>query len=162
MADSLLMATSWIERDENAGVLRYFAKASPTGEVDVSRPPPNVDRWRLGTHPDVVDWLWDSLNGVLPADARYLVVGGPALVEPASGIVLAVGLGTEYAVRLEAPQYTEARAAGFEVVHHFRTLDVILDLAQTLGPRWVFGRFDAREPDWLAASYRAASHAARG
>lgn len=161
MADSHLVATSWIERDENTGVLLYLTRASPTGAVDVVRPLPEVDRWRLGTHPDVVDWLWDSLNGVLPADARYLVVGGPALVEPASGIVLALGLGTEYALRLEAPQHTEALAAGLEVVHHFRSLDVILDLAETFGPQWVFGRFDAREPEWLVAAYHAASQETR-
>jgi hypothetical protein len=145
--------TSWAEREENLGVLRYFGQASVTGEVTLHRPPPDVDTWRLGTHPDVVDRLWDDLNGALPEDSRFLITGGPALVEPMSGIVLAVGLGTAYGLRLTAQDYDAARADGFAVVNTYRTVNVTLDLAATFGPRWVFGRVDARELEWIAKSF---------
>lgn len=143
-------------------MLRYLARAAPDGVVSAARPPPDVDRWRLGTHPDVVDWLWDNVNGALPTDARYLLLGGPALVEVGSGIVLALGLGTEYALRLELADFKQALAAGLEVVHSYRSVDVTLDLAATFGPGWVFGRFDGREPGWVSAAHAASSRMVGG
>ena len=38
-----------------------------------------------GSHPDVVERVWDQLGASLPTDCRCLVYGTPALVDPASG-----------------------------------------------------------------------------
>ncbi len=144
---------SLLDRPENAGALAYLAHGRPADEADSGPPIPDVDRWHLGTHPDIVERLWDVLNGALPADARRLVYDGPALVHP-SGVLLGAGVGTQYVLRLRPPHHLLAIAAGAEVVHHFRTVDTTLDLAAIFGPDWVFGRFDEREPDWLLDSYR--------
>jgi hypothetical protein len=137
---------------ENAGVLRYLAQGADPGAVVVEAPPAEVNRWRLGAHPDVVDWLWDELNAAIPGDGRRLVAATAALVDPASGLIVAIALGTQYAIRLAGDALAEAEAAGFTSVHHFRTVDRTLDLAATYGPGWVFGKMDAREKDWLARS----------
>jgi hypothetical protein len=142
-----------LDQAANAGALRYLAHGRPADEADARLPTPEVDRWHLGTHPDIVERLWDVLNAVLPADARRLVYDGPALVHP-SGVLLAAGVGTQYVLRLLAPARGLAIQAGAEVVHHFRTVDTTLDLAATFGPEWVFGRYDEREPSWLLDSYR--------
>ena len=104
-----------------------------------------------------MDWLWDTLNGALPADCRWLVFDGPALVHPASGMILAAGIGTQYALRLLAEHVATAVAGGSEQVHVFRTVGTTLDLTATFGADWVFGSQDDREPAWLRVSYDASA-----
>jgi len=146
------MATR-LDRPENAGPLQYLAHGRAASEATFGPPPSDVDRWHLGTHPDVVDRLWDTLNGELPSDGRWLVFDGPALVQPASGVILAAGIGTQYALRLLPEHAAAAIKAGAELVHEFRTVGTMLDLPATFGTGWVFGRFADEEGEWLRASY---------
>jgi hypothetical protein len=142
-----------VDRPENAGALAYLAHGRSASEAGFGPPPPDVDRHHLGTHPLIVERLWGELNGALPSDARWLVFDGPALVHP-SGTILAAGIGTQYALRLLPDDLAAAVDAGAELQHSFRTVGTTLDLPQTFGPDWCFGRYDAREADWLSASYR--------
>ena len=144
---------SLIDRPENAGALAYLAHGRPVSDATFGPPSAEVDPHHLGTHPSVVTQLWDVLNRALPADARWLVFDGPALVHP-DGAILAAGIGTQYALRLLPADLGLAVAAGAELVHHFRTVGTTLDLPAIFGPEWVFGRFDDREPGWLLASFR--------
>jgi hypothetical protein len=141
----------------NAGVLRYLADGDDPAAVSIRRPGPDTDPWRLGAHPDVVEHLWTRLNAMLPADARFLVAGGAALAHPGSGAILALALGTQYAVRLSGQGLAAALQRGHETTHEFRSVGRRLDLTATFGPGWVFGRFDPDEPTWLVESYRDAS-----
>ena len=143
---------SLLDRAENAGALRYLAHGRPASEATFGPPPADVDSRHLGTHPTVVDRVWGVLNEALPADARWLVFDGPALVHP-SGTILAAAIGTQYALRLLPVDLAAAIAAGGELVHQFRTVGTTLDLPAAFGPDWVFGRFDDRERGWLLATY---------
>jgi hypothetical protein len=140
-----------LDRPENAGVLRYLGPGRGLEHLPVGESADGADRLHLGTHPLVVARLWDVLNAQLPGDGRCVVYGSPALVEPISGIVLAVGIGTQYALRLRPTDLSLAVAAGAEVVHTFRTTGGTLDLAAAFGADWVFGTDDPHEPRWLAA-----------
>lgn len=142
------------DRPENAGVLAYLGPGRGLAHLPVGQPPEGVDRWHLGTHPDVVERLWDVLDAALPESGRCVMYGSPALVHPASGVVVAVGIGTQYALRLLPDDRASAIEAGAEVVHTFQTSGGTLDLAAAFGPDWVFGAFDDREPAWLAAAGR--------
>jgi hypothetical protein len=144
-----------LDRPENVGVLDYLGRGRGLQDLPVGQTPEEVDRWHLGTHPRIVERLWDALDAALPGSGRCVIYGGPALVHPASGVVLAVGIGTQYALRLLPPDRVLAIDAGAEVVHTFQTSGGRLDLAATFGPDWAFGSFDAREPGWLVASYAA-------
>jgi hypothetical protein len=152
---------SLLDRAENANALRYLAHGRSDAEGLFGPPPADLDRRHLGTHPTVVDRLWEELNRGLPADARWLVFDGPALVHP-GGTILAAAMGTQYALRLLPDDRAAAIAAGAEVVHHFQTVDTTLDLPATFGPEWVFGLWDDREPDWIRASYDAIDPARAG
>ena len=136
------------EHPENDGVLRYLGGGDPAA-VMVERPPDDVDTWRLGAHPDLVEQLWTRLNAALPADCRFLVADTAALVEPESGLILAVALGTQYALRLTGEGLASALESGYETRHEFRTVGRTLDLAATFGAGWVFGGHDPREGEWL-------------
>ncbi|HET6381397.1 MAG TPA: hypothetical protein VFH63_10280 [candidate division Zixibacteria bacterium] len=136
----------------NAGVLRYLGSGEPH-TVAVERPTPDTDTWHLGAHPDVVERLWVHLNGALPQDCRILLAGGAALAHPAMGLILALALGTQYAIRLTGTGLAEARRHGYATTHAFRTVNRTLDLHQAFGPGWVFGRHEPIEADWLRESY---------
>ena len=146
---------SLLDRTENRGALAYLAHGRSASKAFFGPPPADIDRRHLGANPAVVDRVWDVLNAALPADARWLVFDGPSLVHPASGIMLAAVIGTQYALRLQPDDLATSVAAGAELVHVFRTVGTALDLPATFGPDWVFGRFDEREPAWLRASYEA-------
>jgi hypothetical protein len=134
-------------RPENAGVMRYLARGGSSAEPDPH--PDEADRYHLGTHPDIVAHLWDTLAAAFDGDARAVVRATPALVDPATGVVVAVGIGTTYALRLTAED-----AAGSDTVHHYRTVGRTVDLAAEFGPGWVFG---ARRDDETACLRRTAA-----
>jgi hypothetical protein len=108
----------------------------------------------LGSHPEITEYLWESLAPGLSAECRALVHGTPALVSPEKGIVFAAALGTEYGLRLPLEEFALARAAGAELVHDYRTAGVTLDLPDRFGAHWIFGNFDPREPEWCSAALR--------
>ncbi len=76
--------------------LKSFAKGSVDKEPVQSIDPKCDYYWGSGTHPDVLERLWNQIGKKLPVDSRAVVFGNPALVHPDSGIVLAFALGTEY------------------------------------------------------------------
>lgn len=136
-------------RAKNDGVLRYLGQGLEPGQVVVAPVPDDIDRWHLGAHPDVVDRVWDQLGSHLPAEARVLIGGGAGLLDLGSGLILAVALGTQYALRLTGEGLVAATDAGYETVHTFHAVERTLDLTATFGSGWVFGGWDKREPTWL-------------
>ncbi len=142
---------------DNRGVLAYLQRPRNGPHPPLSAPPSAFadPYYELGTHPDVVEQLWDRLGTALPADSRCVVAGTPGLVDPASGFVLAVGLGTGYALRFAPADFHAALAEGATTTHHYRSVDLLLDIS-TWGPGWVYGSWAAPEAERLA---RAAAHA---
>lgn len=145
------------EVPENHGVLHYVGEGLDPADVPTAVPSDDVDRLHLGAHPDVVERLWDQLATGPPPSLPYLVAGGPALLDPQTGVIVGIALGTQYALRLAGRSLDDALAAGLETVHTFRSIDRTLDLGATFGPGWVFGGWDRREAAWLAESRAAAN-----
>lgn len=140
---------------ENDGVLRYLGQGADPREIDIERPTDATDRWHLGAHPDIVERLWSELAARLAHDSRRLIAGGAALIDPETGVIVAVALGTTYAIRLTGESLTRARERGYVSVHEFSTVNRRLDLDTAFGPGWVFGRRDPDELRWLEQSYAA-------
>jgi hypothetical protein len=149
------------ENPLNRGVLSCLCReagASATRSIEwpASRP---ASSWQSGSHPEIVDHLWESLASLLPVDCRVVVCGKPVLVAPRHSVIFAVPLGTQYGLRLPPREFALAHAAGARVVHHYGTANVTLNLAEQFGPYWIFGTFDPREPDWCMAAYEFAEAA---
>ncbi len=70
----------------NSGVLAFIRSAR--GDHPAIAPPDSVaDPYSgQGSHPDVVERIWDELGKALPADCRCLVLGTPALVHPTAAV----------------------------------------------------------------------------
>ena len=152
----------------NRGIIAYLsadtrqkidarAQASP---ADITDP-----YYNLGTHPDIVERLWDDLGGVLPKNCRWVLYGAPVLVHHASGVVFGFAGGSlTYALRLPPAERALAIAAGADTIHHYPAYAELniaaskLDLAR-FGPEWVFGRWLKGEEDWCRAAFDAAGTA---
>lgn len=152
----------------NSGIVRYLeARARAPRAVSVARArasasPESLTNpyYGLGTHPDLVERLWDELAVRLPARCRWIVYGSPVLVHPSSGIIFAFAGGTHtYALRLPAKEREEALRAGAKRLHEYPAypeqgiVASIVDL-DDIGEEWVFGGWFEGEEDWCLAAYR--------
>jgi hypothetical protein len=80
------------EAPANRGVLDYFSDSgewrsqllAPAGALAASRA-------RFGSHPAIVEYLWDRIAPQFRTDCRAVVYGTPALVAPQRGLLFGVG-----------------------------------------------------------------------
>lgn len=140
------------EDPRNRNVLRYLASLDRRKD----RPallvgPDESEDVYMGTHPDATERLWTQLGGTLPQGTRAVVLGRPALVHPAPGLILAFASGTEYVLRIPSSCMEAALAAGCEPRMNWGGGE--WDLEQLLEPGWVFGGFHSAEKEWLAVAY---------
>ena len=155
-----------IERPENSKVIAsltrkgsYFALKSHDSPAFASWDcVPDPYSW-CGTHPDIVEYLWDKIGKALSADCRGLVYGTPALVQPKSGVIFALGNGTRYNLRLPGTLATMAIEGGAKTFVHWSTGDHT-DIQKEYGEDWVFGAFLPNELIWCKQVYEMFDYAA--
>ncbi len=104
-----------------------------------------------GSHPDVVERVWDVLGASLPKNGRALVYGAPALVHPL-GVVMALAYGTQYALRIPEASLAWAAKAGCKTEQTW-TGGGMTNIEDELGRGWVFGAWLEQEKAWLAQTY---------
>jgi hypothetical protein len=142
------------EDPANRRVIDFFARRNERGEP-LDEPAYYPPIGRLTTHPDVLDHVWKDLGSKIPADCKRFVNGIPCVVHDRSGIILAFGWGTAYAMRLPPPEFAEALRTKASAAQKWSGGSVT-DLSVELGPDWLFGRWGgAAEPGWVAAAYQA-------
>jgi hypothetical protein len=138
----------------NLGVIRYLERRKPprAQSPDVRAPgDPKHDYLGLGCHPDVVERVWKEIGRKLPQESRQVVLDTPALVHPPSGTLLAVAIGTSYAVRL--PSSVGASAVPRAKTEILWSNGTRLDLAHEFGGDWVAGSWSAAEEMWCVAKF---------
>lgn len=108
--------------------------------------------YESGSHPEIVERIWDKIGAALPSDCRGLVYGTPALVHPVSGAVLAIGVGTQYGLRLCEPGVSAARAAGAKMTVTWASGETT-DIGVECGSDWVFGYWSSEELVWCRQAY---------
>lgn len=146
-----------IEVPANLSLLRYFKSRA--------QQPAGADHTKIeGTHPDLVERLWQELGGLLPEDCHAIVYGTPVLMRPSSAIVFAFAGGSHtYALRLPADVRTEAMTAGAGRVHLYPAYPELGIAASSfsldeIGDEWVFGGWLKGEEQWVLAAYEYATN----
>jgi hypothetical protein len=154
----------------NAGILCFLKRRSETfygSSCPPSVSPKSIENPYdcLGTHPDLVQWLWDKITAKLPVCCSWVVYGAPVLVHPTTGVIFAFACGTgPYALRLPqsereelsaiAAKNAEGRADKFQLHGEQREKYLAqqtgrlwqyddgsgVDLME-LGDEWVFGHY---------------------
>jgi hypothetical protein len=136
----------------NEKVLVYLRGRLKTDEL-IATPESARDPYMgQGSHPDIVEHVWNKLGKALAADCRCLVYGTPALVQSTSGIILAFCIGTQYCVRLISSQMDEALKLGVKTSTTWsggKTTNAI----QTFGADWIFGNWKDQELQWCREVY---------
>src|SRR5262249_17078862 len=144
----------------NAGPIRYFERRNELQFPRCMRAAesPRDPYLHLGSHPDVVEYVWDQLGVSLPGNCRCIVFGTPALVAPTSGILLAQAFGTQYVLRVALQSMSETLARGAKTRMTWAGGQTT-DLAREYSDDWIFGCWAKEEPTWLRAVYDAVENA---
>jgi hypothetical protein len=108
--------------------------------------------FEAGSHPEIVGFMWERLSKKFPDASRCLVYGTPCVIQPVSGVILAVGMGTQYCLRILPESIEPAAAAGCTPTHSWGKGDAT-DLRDVFGPNWVFGSFGEESIEWFRAAY---------
>lgn len=139
----------------NEKVLEYIIRVNKQGNA------PAIAAWNSvanpyteqGSHPEVVERVWDVIGSSLPDDCRCLVYGTPALVHPKTGIIFAFCNGTSYCIRLTDELVEKAVKAGAKTYQKW-TYSGDMDTLRDLGTDWVFGWWLEGEVEWCNVVYR--------
>jgi hypothetical protein len=145
------------EHPVNARVLTLLRSRDPGTRLPPSAAPDEVTDpyYTLGTHPDLVERLWDKLGGILPVDCRWVVYGRPVLAHPQTGIIFGLASGTlVYALRLPELERAEAIANGSKRTHTYSNGSVLN--VEEIGDEWVLGSWLSSEAAYCLAAYRLA------
>jgi len=143
----------------NLGVLDYLSNLNAKHLPPCVSPDAVKDPYiSLGSHPDIVQRLWDTLAASLPHETRCIVFGTPALVVPRSGLVLAIGFGTQYGLRVPLDAVNAAVAAGAKTFMKW-SVGPSTDIQQLFGADWVFGWWLKEETEWCRRVFDSAEGA---
>ncbi|MBI3987471.1 MAG: hypothetical protein HY343_11155 [Lentisphaerae bacterium] len=135
----------------NRLVLRYLSRDAKKEAPALAAPGSVRDAYYgQGSHPDIVERVWDQIGKALPLKCRCLVYGTPALVHPNSGIVFAICNGTQYNLRLTPAALGEALQQGAKTVTRWSGGEE-MNAVEVLGPDWVFGLWSKDESRWCRA-----------
>ena len=107
-----------------------------------------------GSHPDIVERVWDVLGFAVPQECRAQARGTPVLAHPETGRVFAAAHGTAYALWLVPSDYEEATSAGLKTTMTWSGGNST-ELGDAAGEGWVWGAFHQREPEWVHHAYQA-------
>ncbi len=135
----------------NDPLLAYLA---PRGATADDREPhaDGRDYLEAGSHPDVVDRVWNQLGRPLPFECRRVVGGTPALVQPSTKVILAAALGTMYVMRLP-PSVLRAGIPPNVRTDAYYVDTKRLNVRERFGAAWIFGDFVPVELDWCARAF---------
>jgi hypothetical protein len=138
----------------NKKVLEYIVREKRQGNAPLIAMPDSVafPHMQQGSHPDIVERVWDVIGSSLPTDCRCLVYGTPALVHPKTGIILAFCNGTQYCIRLADQHVAEALKAGVPTYTKWSGSGD-MDTQRELGSNWVFGHWLDGEIEWCRTVY---------
>jgi len=139
-----------LNHPSNAGVIRSLCR---TKGVTASVVTPSVVRdpfLTCGSHPDIVERVWDQLGDSLSNASRCILCGTPVLVHHDTGLVLAACYGTQYCVRLPAAAMPAALKAGCQTSTRWSN-GTITKLSEEFGANWVFGCWAKDEVAWCRA-----------
>lgn len=115
---------------------------------------PRDPYFEQGSHPEMVDRVWNELGKELPCDCRAQANGTPVLAHPETDRIIALAYGTAYALWLTPEGFAAALEAGATTSRTWSGGSVT-DLAQDGGPGWLWGRWYDDEPSWLQRAYAA-------
>ncbi len=138
---------------ENQNVLKYLRRGKKALLPAITAASSVADPYLCqGSHPDIVQWVWDRLGATVPLDCRCLIYGTPGLVHNRTGIVIAICNGTRYNLRLTADDFQAAMSKGASTRIRWSAGEE-MDCLVELGKNWIFGGWFKEEEQWCRNTY---------
>lgn len=142
-----------IQHPLNQGVLKYLSREEKSQKPPIAEPDSVVDPYMgQGSHPDIVQRVWDELGANLPRKCRCLIYGTPSLIHDRAGIVIAICNGTQYNLRLIYDDFQAAIAKGASTRTRWSNGSEMNSLTE-LGDDWIFGGWFKEEIQWCRNTY---------
>jgi hypothetical protein len=141
-----------VNHPANAKVIRSLCQEKCGAVSIVAQDRVDDPYYKCGSHPEIVERVWDHLGAGMTPECRYVLCGTPVLVDPNSGVIVAVAYGTAYCLRLPEGVLPAALEAGCEIQHHWTEGYGATDLSDEFGPNWVFGHWGDAEKAWCDAA----------
>jgi hypothetical protein len=138
--------------EKNIKVLTYLSRGKKNQPAIALPNTVKNPYYQQGSHPDVVERVWDKIGSSLPIDCRCLVFGSPALVHPTAGIIFAVSIGTVYCLRLNSKLMSDAQKVGVKTQIKWAG-GKVMDTQRDLGPDWILGGWFVDEMQWCNIVY---------
>ena len=137
----------------NLGAIKYLSRGKGIHSPLIAAPKTVKDPYMgQGSHPDIVQRVWDDLGGKLPAVCRCLLYGTPSLVHDHTGVVIAISNGTQYNLRLTSADFQVAIAKGASTRTRWSSGSEMDSLTE-FGPDWIFGGWFKEESLWCRNTY---------
>ena len=133
--------------EANAKVLAALSNLKQNEPLIASPDSGNDPYYHRGCHPEIVERIWDQIGKAFPPEARCLIYSTPALVEPETGLIIAVGYGTAYCVRIPVASVTEAIHLGASLSRKWSN-GKTTNIQDEFGEGWVFGAWLTQEAAW--------------
>jgi hypothetical protein len=142
-----------LQHPMNHGVLKYHRRRAKSHQPMLGVPDSVADAYmQQGSHPDIVQRVWDELGTVLPRECRCLIYGTPSLLHHHAGIIIAICNGTQYNLRLTPSDFEKAVVRGARTRTRWSSGEE-MDSISELGPDWVFGGWFKEELEWCRDTY---------
>ena len=146
----------------NRGVLKYLGHGKKSQNTVLAAPDSVTDPYlRQGSHPDIVNRVWDELGASLPIECRCLIYGTPSLVQDRTGVVIAICNGTQYNLRLTPDDFRHAISKGACTRTRWSN-GKEMDSLEELGLDWIFGGWFKEEGQWCRHTYDQYGNANQG
>ena len=142
-----------MRQPENEGLMRYLEKSHPKAGVSDLSVPTETELYEhrlLGTHPELIERVWDRLVARIPPESRRIILGRAALVSTRSNVIFAIAIGTSYAIRI--PKRVKTWRFGLKTTIGWSD-GTRRNVKATFGPEWVVGSWSSKEEEWCPAAY---------
>jgi len=139
-----------VAREQNERLWEFVGEDKPPKSGGRARDPYLEE----GSHPDIVERVWDVLGAAVPSECRAQAKGTPVLAHPSTGRVFAAAHGTAYALWLVPSDFAAAVGAGLSTEMRW-SIGTVTDLSIAAGEGWVWGNWHDQEPDWVRRAYEA-------
>lgn len=142
----------------NKLVIKYLSRSGKQWPVLMEPSSVPDAYYGCGSHPDVVEQVWDKLGSILPHDARCLFSGTPALVHRKKRVVLVLALGTQYGLRIPEQFREVALKKGAKTYIKWSGDSGDLDTERDLGSDWILGSYLDEEKIWCKNLFESLSY----
>lgn len=143
--------------EENKGVINFLSTNTGRSSAPLAETPAKFDRpWYegLGTHPELIERLWEEITTDLPKNCKWIVYARPILVHPGTGVIFGFAVGAyKYALWLPPQEYEAAAEIGLSSIYT-DSRKTVIDLKE-IGAGWIFGNFKEEERGWCVKAYEA-------